>query len=154
MLGNFLTGNFQCGGGDRQPSLIVLPLIAFSRGTAPIGSVSFSTNPDYNNYEKGFYFNQVISDTDGGVRFSYNKVASAKQTWQLGWRAMPKSDFDALSIFIETIAIGDSNTFTFRDIDTQAYTVQFEDAENIEGRIVSYFDDEDVYRVTLNLREV
>jgi len=85
--------------------------------------VQFTQNPRFGNLEAPLKFRQPRDMSDGGVLYVYDKGIT-EQKFVLKWESLPLADWTALKTFIDTVAVGAKNTFTYYDEDGTAWTVR------------------------------
>ena len=73
--------------------------------------------------------NVVTDVTDGGQLYAYNKGIT-EQFFYLDFLNVDQTDYDNFADWLENIAVGPLNTFTFTDEDGNNHTVRLMDTTN------------------------
>lgn len=110
--------------------------IKFERTAAPVGSIEFSLNPTYGDYKRSYNHLQPKTFTAGGVFYSYNKGLKRKII-DLSWATLPASEYVAFITFLDNIAKGSHNTFTFTDFEGATHTARILNADEIDSEPVA-----------------
>ena len=110
--------------------------IKFSRVSAPSGSIEFSLNPTYGDYGRTYKHLQPKTFTAGGVFYSYNKGLK-REMISLSWATLPASEYTAFISFLDNVAEGCHNTFTFTDFDGSTHTARILNADDISSAPVA-----------------
>ncbi|GAB4486031.1 MAG: hypothetical protein OHK006_13250 [Thermodesulfovibrionales bacterium] len=123
--------------------------IKFERTSAPTGSVEFSRNPSPGDYHRNTQYMQPKDLSDGDELYSYDKSLAARNFRTLRWKNISATDLSNFMTFLNTVAVGIKNNFTFTDYDGSTYTARIWNADDIESSPV--FTDRESLTIVLRL---
>lgn len=106
--------------------------IRFERTTAPIGFVQFSRNPGKGNYSRVRRYRQPIDYAGGGELYVYDK-GDKEDERELRWPNISTQDYLNFMTFLDTVAVGAKNSFTFTDYDGATHTARIINAGDISS---------------------
>lgn len=116
--------------------------IKFERVSAPTGSVEFTYNPKYGDYNRRYKMNQIKEVSAGKVVYAYNK-GNDEEIITLKFSNIPESDISNFLTFVINVVQGATNTCTYTDYKGDTHTVRIWNAENILSSPVG-LDQEDL----------
>ena len=99
--------------------------IIFTKG---VETFTFSKGREYPVHDP-VNVNVVTDYSEGGKAYCYDK-GIAEQFFHICFRNLPQADYDNYEDWLENIAVGPKNTFTYTDEDSVAHTVRLMDKEN------------------------
>lgn len=102
-----------------------MPNIVFTKDS---DSFSFSKGREYP-LDDPAAVNVVVDHSDGGQLYAYDKGIQ-EQFFNLVFARMPQVDFDNFADWLQNIAVGPKNTFTYTDEDGNGHVVRLLDAVN------------------------
>ncbi|WP_136360660.1 hypothetical protein [Desulfatibacillum aliphaticivorans] len=91
--------------------------------------------------------NVVTGYTEGMQLYAYDKGVTERE-FRLVYTRLTQADFDNFTNWLENIAVGPKNTFTFTDEDGNDHTVRLMDTENPLSLAANTF-----YKGTITLRK-
>ncbi|WP_157468227.1 hypothetical protein [Desulfatibacillum aliphaticivorans] len=91
--------------------------------------------------------NVVTGYTEGMQLYAYDKGV-VEQEFQLVFTRLTQTDFENFTDWLQNIAVGPKNTFTFTDEDGDDHTVRLMDVENPLSLVANTY-----YKGTITLRE-
>lgn len=107
--------------------------IKFERLSSPVGSVTFSRDPDISGYKRKTQYFQPKDFSAGGDFYIYQKTSDPKKFRTLVFSDISTEDLSNFTSFLENVAVGSLNAFIFTDRDGSSYIARIWNSENIES---------------------
>jgi len=89
----------------------------------------------------------VVGYSEGGQLYAYDKGVT-EQLFNLVYERLPQADYDNFENWLENVAVGPKNTFTYTDEDGTDHTVRLLDTENPLQEVAN-----SMYSGTIRLRK-
>ena len=99
--------------------------IIFTKGE---DTFTFSKGREYPVHDP-IHVNVVVDYSDGGQLYAYDKGIE-EQFYNLNFSGLSRTDYDNVEDWLQNIAVGPKNTFTYTDEDGDNHTVRLLDTKN------------------------